>query len=71
MYVYLQVYVSEPSNPSKVKVYGPGVSAGVKTMAKTYFVVDCKTAGPGRVCASCWSTLPALCAPPTLFPRSQ
>ena len=42
-----QVFVSEPSNPGKVKVFGPGVSAGVKTMTKTYFVVDCKQAGTG------------------------
>lgn len=45
---FYQVYVSEPSNPSKVKVYGPGVEKGVKTLTKTYFVVDCKTAGPGE-----------------------
>ena len=43
-----QVYVSEASNPAKVKVFGPGVSPGVKTNAKTYFVVDCKLAGPGK-----------------------
>lgn len=41
------MYVSEPSNPAKVKVYGPGVEKGVKTFTPTYFVVDCKEAGPG------------------------
>ncbi|BFZ08117.1 hypothetical protein BsWGS_11156 [Bradybaena similaris] len=44
-----RVYVSEPSNPAKVKVYGPGVEKGVKTFTPTYFVVDCKEAGPGDV----------------------
>uniref|UniRef100_A0A0B7BJS8 Calponin-homology (CH) domain-containing protein n=1 Tax=Arion vulgaris TaxID=1028688 RepID=A0A0B7BJS8_9EUPU len=44
-----RVFVSEPSNPSKVKVYGPGVEKGVKTFSSTYFVVDCKEAGPGDV----------------------
>ncbi|XP_012939324.2 filamin-A-like [Aplysia californica] len=44
-----RVYVSEPSNPSKVKVFGPGVEKGVKTFTPTYFVVDCKEAGPGDV----------------------
>ncbi|KAL8615195.1 hypothetical protein ACOMHN_029211 [Nucella lapillus] len=44
-----RVYIGEPSTPAKVKVYGPGVSAGVKTNTKTYFVIDCKQAGPGDV----------------------
>ena len=44
-----RVYVSEPSDPSKVRVYGPGVERGVKTFEPTYFVVDCKNAGPGDV----------------------
>lgn len=43
-----EVYVSEVSNPSKVRVYGPGVEKGVKTFSPTYFVVDCKEAGPGH-----------------------
>lgn len=42
------MYVSEPTNPAKVKVYGPGIGKDVKTFAKTYFVVDCKQAGPGE-----------------------
>ncbi|XP_059165585.1 filamin-A-like isoform X3 [Physella acuta] len=44
-----RVYVSEPSNPAKVKVFGPGVEKGVKTFSPTHFVVDCKDAGPGDV----------------------
>ncbi|RUS81267.1 hypothetical protein EGW08_010971 [Elysia chlorotica] len=44
-----RVYVSEPSNPAKVKVYGPGVEKGVKTFTVTHFIVDCKQAGPGDV----------------------
>ncbi|CAL1528168.1 unnamed protein product [Lymnaea stagnalis] len=44
-----RVYVSEPSNPAKVKVHGPGVEKGVKTFSPTYFIVDCKEAGPGDV----------------------
>lgn len=36
-------------SPSSVKVYGPGVEPGVKTNKETYFVVDCKDAGPGDV----------------------
>ena len=42
------MYVSEPSNPAKVKVSGPGVEKGVKTFTPTYFIVDCKEAGPGK-----------------------
>ncbi|XP_021363284.1 filamin-A-like isoform X15 [Mizuhopecten yessoensis] len=44
-----RVLVGEPSKPGNVKVYGPGVEKGVKTGVKTYFVVDCKTAGPGDI----------------------
>ncbi|KAK7101856.1 filamin-A-like isoform X2 [Littorina saxatilis] len=44
-----RVYVAEPSQPSKVKVHGPGVSPGVKTNSKTFFIVDCTQAGPGDV----------------------
>ena len=46
----LQVPISEASDPSKVKVHGPGVSpAGVKMNSKTYFIVDCTQAGPGTI----------------------
>ncbi|KAL4226921.1 hypothetical protein ACF0H5_014899 [Mactra antiquata] len=44
-----RVNVSQECNPGKVKVYGPGVEKGVKTYVKTYFIVDCKDAGPGDV----------------------
>ncbi|XP_048239132.1 filamin-A-like isoform X3 [Haliotis rufescens] len=44
-----RVYVSEPSTPSNVKVFGPGVEKGVKTGKLTYFKVDCSKAGPGDV----------------------
>jgi hypothetical protein len=42
------MWAVEPSNPSKVKVYGPGVEKGVKTNQQTYFTVDCKGAGAGK-----------------------
>ncbi|XP_064632236.1 filamin-A-like isoform X3 [Lineus longissimus] len=44
-----RVYVAEPSKPSKVKVYGPGLEKGVRMHEPTYFIVDCKEAGPGDV----------------------
>jgi len=42
------VWPTEPSNPSKVRVFGPGVERGVKMNIPTYFMVDCKEAGPGK-----------------------
>ncbi|XP_076078682.1 filamin-C-like isoform X15 [Mytilus galloprovincialis] len=44
-----RVNVGEVSNPANVKVYGPGVEKGVKTFKTTYFIVDCKLAGPGDI----------------------
>ncbi|CAF0892142.1 unnamed protein product, partial [Didymodactylos carnosus] len=44
-----KVWPTEPSNPSKVKVYGPGVERGVKMNIPTHFTVDCKEAGPGDI----------------------
>ncbi|XP_052093726.1 filamin-A-like isoform X18 [Mytilus californianus] len=44
-----RVSVGEVSNPANVKVYGPGVEKGVKTFKTTYFIVDCKAAGPGDI----------------------
>nr|AKS48135.1 filamin-like protein-1 [Mytilus coruscus] len=44
-----RVNVGEVSNPANVKVYGPGVEKGVKTFKTTYFIVDCKAAGPGDI----------------------
>lgn len=43
------MWAVEPSNPNKVKVYGPGVENGVKTNQQTYFTVDCKGAGSGKL----------------------
>ena len=42
-----RVYVSEPTDASKVQVFGPGVEPGVKAHAPTYFNVDARQAGPG------------------------
>ncbi len=42
------MWPTEPSNPSKVRVFGPGVERGVKMNIPTYFMVDCKEAGPGK-----------------------
>ena len=47
--IFLQVNVSQPVKPGNVKVHGPGVEKGVKTFVTTYFIVDCKTAGPGKM----------------------
>ncbi|CAF0978621.1 unnamed protein product [Adineta ricciae] len=44
-----RVWPTEPSNPSKVRVYGPGVERGVKMNNPTHFTVDCKEAGPGDI----------------------
>jgi len=44
-----RVWPTEPSNPSKVRVYGPGVERGVKMNIPTHFTVDCKEAGPGDI----------------------
>ncbi|CAF3895693.1 unnamed protein product, partial [Adineta steineri] len=44
-----RVWPSEPSNPSKVRVYGPGVERGIKMNTPTHFTVDCKEAGPGDI----------------------
>jgi filamin len=45
-----RVYVSEPTNPEKVQVFGPGVEPGVKAHAPTHFNVDAREAGPGKIC---------------------
>jgi len=44
-----RVWPTEPSNPAKVRVHGPGVERGVKMNIPTHFTVDCKEAGPGDV----------------------
>ena len=42
-----RVTVDDPTDPNKVKVYGPGVEEGNKTGKPVDFTVDCKEAGPG------------------------
>ena len=42
-----RVTVDDPTDPNKVKVYGPGVEDGNKTGKPVDFTVDCKEAGPG------------------------
>ncbi|KAK4306993.1 hypothetical protein Pmani_021217 [Petrolisthes manimaculis] len=44
-----RVFVSEPSDPGAVKVFGPGVERGVKSNSPTHFNIDCREAGPGEV----------------------
>jgi filamin len=44
-----RVYVSQPTNPSKVLVFGPGVEKSVKSKEPTYFNIDAKEAGPGEL----------------------
>lgn len=42
-----RVFVSQPTNPSKVQVFGPGVEKGVSSTKSTHFNVDAREAGPG------------------------
>lgn len=45
-----KVTVDESVDPSKVKVYGPGIEHGeVREGVKTYFNVDVGDAGPGKI----------------------
>lgn len=44
-----RVFVSEPSVPGAVKVFGPGVERGVRSNTATHFNIDCREAGPGEV----------------------
>ncbi|XP_069961648.1 filamin-A isoform X4 [Bactrocera oleae] len=45
-----RVLVEETVDPSKVKVYGPGIEHGeVRESVPTYFNVDVSEAGPGRI----------------------
>lgn len=46
---FLQVQVEDAIDPSKVRVHGPGVEPGVRSLQPTHFVVDAKNAGPGEV----------------------
>ena len=40
-----RVNVDDPTDPAKVKVYGPGVEPGVKAAKPVWFTVDCTKAG--------------------------
>lgn len=42
-----RVFVSEPTDPGAVKVFGPGVERGVRSNTPTHFNIDCREAGPG------------------------
>jgi filamin len=44
-----RVYVSAPTDSSKVQVFGPGVEKGVKSNTPTHFNVDARDAGPGQL----------------------
>lgn len=44
-----RVFVSEPSVPGAVKVFGPGVERGVRPNTATHFNIDCREAGPGEL----------------------
>ncbi|KAL7677096.1 hypothetical protein ACOME3_003343 [Neoechinorhynchus agilis] len=44
-----KVQVRESCDPQRVKVYGPGLEDGVQVNKETFFVVDCRDAGPGDV----------------------
>uniref|UniRef100_A0A914UJL9 Calponin-homology (CH) domain-containing protein n=1 Tax=Plectus sambesii TaxID=2011161 RepID=A0A914UJL9_9BILA len=44
-----RVQVEEAVDPSKVRVHGPGVEPGVRSLQPTHFVIDAKNAGPGEV----------------------
>lgn len=42
-----KVTVESAADASKVRVYGPAVEKEVTVHQSTYFIVDCKDAGPG------------------------
>ncbi|CAF1350275.1 unnamed protein product [Didymodactylos carnosus] len=44
-----KVKQKELLNPSKVRVYGPGVQLGVKVHKSTHFIIDCENAQKGVV----------------------
>lgn len=53
-----RVYVSAPTDPSKVQVFGPGVERGVKSNQPTHFNIDAREAGPGTIAnhSKLWTT---------------
>jgi hypothetical protein len=48
--MHLRVNVDDPTDPAKVKVYGPGVEPGVKAAKPVWFTVDCTKAGKLTSC---------------------
>ena len=46
----IRVNVDDPTDPAKVKVYGPGVEPGVKATKPVWFTVDCTKAGKLEFC---------------------
>ncbi len=36
-------------DPSRIRVYGPGVEPGVRSLQQTHFIIDAKGAGAGEV----------------------
>lgn len=42
-----RIYVSQPTNPGKVQVFGPGVEKGIKSQKSTHFNIDARDAGAG------------------------
>lgn len=43
-----RVFASQPLNPNKVQIFGPGIEPGVKSNKPTHFTIDCAGAGIGR-----------------------
>ncbi|VDM77193.1 unnamed protein product [Strongylus vulgaris] len=43
------IHVSLPPDPSKVRVYGPGIEHGILSMFKSNFVVETRGAGAGQL----------------------
>ncbi|CAJ0583097.1 unnamed protein product, partial [Mesorhabditis spiculigera] len=43
------IHVSMPPDPSKVRVYGPGIEHGILSLFKSNFVVETKGAGAGQL----------------------
>jgi filamin len=44
-----RVFVSQPLNPNKVQIFGPGIESGVKTNKPNHFTIDCSDAGIGEL----------------------
>lgn len=50
-----RVFVSQPLNPSRVEIFGPGVEDDVKSKTPTHFNIDCREAGLGIVLITSFS----------------